>query len=179
MSFSYDRPKYRRFPTVTYENIFQWNRDVHSLYRNLARDIHAYGHQDLILTDVQWQALPGHQASTARPVRTLPNNPAGNASAADLALYNRLASNRSRSLGPANDAKEYLIQSIGEANVMKLRHPVTDMAGCHRITNCHSHDNKIFHIDVHYAGQMECFLAYSYQCIWKIFLQETRTFTII
>ena len=127
MSFSYDRPQYRKLPTVNHETIFQWTRDVNSLYRNLATDIYKHGLRDLICTDAEWQALPGNQANTARPVRDLPNNPAGNASAADLTLHNRLVQNRSRALGLANDAKEFLIQSIGASNVMKLRDPITDM----------------------------------------------------
>ena len=122
-----DIPRYRTLPLISHDNYFQWQRDVKTYYGNFATDIYTHGLTDLICTDAEWQALPGNIATTARPVRDLPGNLPDNASAAVVAVYNRLTTNRSRALGLISEAKECLIQSIGKTNVSKLRHAVTDM----------------------------------------------------
>jgi hypothetical protein len=120
-------PKFRTLPKISGDTYFQWRRDVYALYAHLATDISQHGLLDLILDTPEWIALPGHTAATARPVRDLPANPADNASAAAVALFNRIAVNRSRALGLIEDAKEMLIESIGTTNIASPRNPITDM----------------------------------------------------
>ena len=97
------------------------------MYAHLATDISKHGLLDLILLDPEWAALPGHSAATPRPVRDLTGNPAYNASAAVVSLFNRLASNRSRALSLMKEAKEHLIDIIGRTNASSLRDPITEM----------------------------------------------------
>ena len=120
-------PRFRTLPKISGDGYFQWRRDVYALYAHLATDISQHGLLDLILPDPEWAALPGHSAVTPRPLRDLPANPADNASAAGVSLFNRLASNRSRALALMEEAKEHLIDSIGRTNVASLRDPITDM----------------------------------------------------
>ena len=92
MSHSYDK-SIKAFPKITKDNYFEWRRHIETAYHSQCQDITTHGLLDLLKDDAEWFALSGTED---RPTRTLPEEPAGNASAASVALHNRTCTNIAR-----------------------------------------------------------------------------------
>ena len=82
----------RKFPElaeISFDNYFRWLSVILTLYHSRCQHISPHGLIDLVIDDTAFAALPGHDASTARPNRDFPAALADNASAAVVALHNR------------------------------------------------------------------------------------------
>jgi hypothetical protein len=115
----------RKFPElaeISFDNYFRWLSVILTLYHSRCQHISPHGLIDLVIDDTAFAALPGHDASTARPNRDFPAAPADTASAAVVALYNRKCSNLSDVFSHRSELKIFLLLKIGTINETTVSH---------------------------------------------------------
>lgn len=118
----------RKFPDldeISFDTYFRWLAVIVTLYHSRCQHISPHGLIDLVIDDPAYAALPGHDGTTARPNRDFPAEPADNASAAVVALYNRKCANMADTFAHRSELKIYLLQKIGVTNVNTLSHATT------------------------------------------------------
>ena len=108
---------------LSYNNYPQWKRELFTLYASQAQDISDLGLQDVLMNDAQYLIAAG---TADRPNRSVPADLPGNASGAAVSSHNRQCNNIAIVKKLLADLKVVLLDSIGLANVQKLRDPAHD-----------------------------------------------------
>ena len=123
-SFKYDSSdhKFPELAEISFDNYFRWLSVILTLYHSRCQHTSPHGLIDLVIDDTAYAALPGHDATTARPDRSFPAAPAGNASAAAIAGYQRIRSDLADIFSVRSSLKIFLLQKIGTTNETALSH---------------------------------------------------------
>ncbi len=117
----------KTFPVkLSKETYFSWIQMVHTTYANQCTHLYPNGLIDLVMTNSEWLAFNGGDATIDRPVRDRPADPANNANAAQIAAHNREVGQYISFKEASANLKPLLLESIGVTNVELIADEIHD-----------------------------------------------------